>query len=164
MCLESCYLLIMACSQRKRLDPGWLPAIDRYDGGNYRVLRKARKEGYWPENLDVLILSAKYGLVGALAPIHYYEQRMTPERARELKPEVTEALKACIQQERYREVYVDLGRDYLPAVEGLEELFKDSSLTYAEGRIGERLAQLRCWLVTKCGQPLAQHLVSGSSR
>ncbi|MFN8458221.1 MAG: hypothetical protein U0401_26815 [Anaerolineae bacterium] len=28
-------LLILACSQRKRPDPGLLPAIERYDGGSF---------------------------------------------------------------------------------------------------------------------------------
>ena len=32
-------LLIMSCSQRKRPDLGLLPAIERYDGGHFRVLR-----------------------------------------------------------------------------------------------------------------------------
>src|SRR5436305_3237505 len=50
-------VLILSCSQRKRLDFGLLPAIERYDGGHFRVLRKARREGYWPEAMDVLILS-----------------------------------------------------------------------------------------------------------
>lgn len=52
-------LLIVSCSQRKRSDLGLLPAIERYDGVYFRLLRKAQREGYWPENLDVLILSAQ---------------------------------------------------------------------------------------------------------
>lgn len=30
-------LLILACSQRKRPDPGLLPAIERYDGPQFQV-------------------------------------------------------------------------------------------------------------------------------
>src|SRR5262245_4306372 len=48
---EFTYLLIMACSQRKRSEPNLLPAIERYDGVHFRVLRKAQREGYWPANL-----------------------------------------------------------------------------------------------------------------
>ena len=81
MSTEHRYLLIVACSQRKRSDPGLLPAIERYDGVNFRVLRKARREGYWPENLDVLILSAKYGLLKPDTLIEDYDSRMTQERA-----------------------------------------------------------------------------------
>ena len=79
---ETRYLLIVACSQRKRSDPYLLPAIERYDGGNFRVLRKAMREGYWPQNMDVLILSAKYGLINASTFIADYDQRMNRERAK----------------------------------------------------------------------------------
>ncbi len=48
------YVLILGCSGRKRVDPAPLLALDRYDGVNYRVLRKARAEGHWPPSLDVL--------------------------------------------------------------------------------------------------------------
>ncbi len=144
------YLLIIACSQRKCSDPGLLPAIKRYDGVNFRVLRKAKREGYWPENLDVLILSAKYGLISIYTPIADYEQRMNPDRAHELKTQVTQTLEIHARQNTYHEVYVDLGQDYQPAVEELRKLFNSSTVMYAKGRIGERLAHLKHWLVTKC--------------
>jgi hypothetical protein len=47
-------LLIVSCSQRKRPDPGLLPALDRYDGGHFRILREAQREGYWPETMELL--------------------------------------------------------------------------------------------------------------
>ncbi len=89
---EARYLLIVACSQRKRSDNGLLPAIARYDGPTYLMLRKAKREGYWAENLDVLILSAKYGLIEMSTPIANYEQRMNRQRASELKAQVTQTL------------------------------------------------------------------------
>ncbi len=58
MCSNPRSLLVLSCSQRKRPDSSLLPAIERYDGGNHRLLRKAKREGHWPESLDVLILSA----------------------------------------------------------------------------------------------------------
>jgi cytoplasmic iron level regulating protein YaaA (DUF328/UPF0246 family) len=144
------YLLIIACSQRKRSDTGLLPAIERYDGGNYRLLRKAKREGYWPESLDVLILSAKYGLIQASTPIANYEQRMSRERARELKAQIMQSLLRYAQQNAYYEVYVDLGQDYIFTVAGIEKLFNNSLVNYAKGRIGERLSQLKTWIVEKC--------------
>ena len=144
------YLLIVACSQRKRSDVGLLPAIERYDGGNYRLLRKAKREGHWPESLDVLILSAKYGPIEASTPIVNYEQRMNKERASELKAQTMQALQSYAQQNAYNEVYVDLGQDYIFTVEGVEKLFNNSLVRYAKGRIGERLFQLKTWIVEKC--------------
>jgi hypothetical protein len=63
MCAGCAYLLIVSCSQRKRSELGPLPTLERYDGVHFRVLRKARREGYWPEKLNVLIVSARYGLL-----------------------------------------------------------------------------------------------------
>jgi hypothetical protein len=42
-------LLIVTCSQRKRSDRELLPALKRYDGIFFRILRKAQREGYWPD-------------------------------------------------------------------------------------------------------------------
>src|SRR5260221_14613918 len=98
-------MLIIACSQRKCLEPGLLPALERYDGGSYRLLRKAKREGYLPEKLDVLILSAKYGLITASTSIATYEQRMTLERAKELQAQTVQTLQNYVQQNSFREVY-----------------------------------------------------------
>src|SRR2546421_6537643 len=86
------YLLIIACSQRKRSDVDLLPAIDRYDGGNYRLLRKAQREGNWPNGLNVLILSAKYGLIESSTLIADYNQRMNRARASELQEKTLQTL------------------------------------------------------------------------
>ena len=147
---ETRYLLIVACSQRKRSDPYLLPAIERYDGGNFRVLRKAMQEGYWLQNIDVLVLSAKYGLIDASTFIADYDQRMNRERARELKTQTIQILQSYATRGRYREVYVELGQNYYFAVDGLSNLFQDSLIIYAEGRVGERQAQLKNWIVAKC--------------
>jgi hypothetical protein len=59
-------LLLIACSNRKVRTRGLLPAIERYDGVTYRVIRKAMREGYFPPNVDVKILAARNsGFCGA---------------------------------------------------------------------------------------------------
>jgi hypothetical protein len=51
-------LLIAACSQRKRADEGLLPAIERYDGPVYRVLRRfLRQHPSKPPGIYITILS-----------------------------------------------------------------------------------------------------------
>ncbi len=142
------YLLIVACSQRKRPDPGLLPAIERYDGVNYRVLRKAQRDGYWPNNLDVLILSAKFGLIRLDTPIENYNLRMTRERAMELQNKVGTDLDAQFRKNSYTAVYVNLGKEYLAALASSQGLPKLSSQTrYASGGIGKRMAQMKSWLI-----------------
>ncbi len=69
-------LLILGCSQRKRADPGQLPAIERYNGPRYQTLRKYLKQN--PDDPpDVLILSARFCIMAADRPIENYDQIMT---------------------------------------------------------------------------------------
>lgn len=145
-------LLILSCSARKRVDPDLLPAIERYDGVSYRLLRKAIREDHWPQNLDFLIVSAKYGLIEACSPTANYDQRMTCARMNQLKPQIMSALQRRAEHEHYVEIYVDLGQDYALVLEGIEELFRDSVVTWSRGRIGERLRQLKEWIIRKNGE------------
>lgn len=144
---ERRYLLILSCSKRKRPDPGLLPAIERYDGVNFRVLRKARREGYWPDHLDVLILSAKYGLLEWDKPIENYDSRMTQKRALELQSTVGTQLSGYLSQTDYQEVFINLGRAYLIALASAQqELNIQEKVRYATGGIGKKMAQMKSWL------------------
>jgi|SRR5215210_261396 len=44
-------MLILACSQRKRLDKKLLPAVERYDGAAFRVLRRFLRENQLNPNV-----------------------------------------------------------------------------------------------------------------
>lgn len=140
------YLLLLACSQRKRTDAALLPALERYDGGNYRLLRKAQRENRFPMNLDVLILSAKYGLITSSTSIPDYNQRMNHDQAIALKAQIMQKLQEVATQKRYNEIYVELGQEYLAAIDDLDQVFCQTTIIYAHGRIGERLAKLKQWL------------------
>ena len=57
-------LLILSCSQRKRETQEPLPAIERYNGPLFFVLRRFLREcPRQARQLDVYILSAAYGLI-----------------------------------------------------------------------------------------------------
>lgn len=143
------YLLILACSQRKVDCQNLLPAIERYDGGSYRVIKKAKRELKNLDNIKILILSAKYGLIETVTPIANYEQRINRERAKELNHEVLQALRKYAIADDYLEIYIDLALDYSLAIEGVQSLFPRSRFVFAKGRIGERLRQLKLWLEEK---------------
>lgn len=150
--LTSKKLLILACSQRKREDKSLLPAVERYDGGSFRVLRKAQKDCSLLNRIDTLILSAKYGLIESRTPIYHYEQRMDSNRAKQLKSQVAEVLQDYSSRSfDYDEVYVDLGQDYRNAIVDLPKFFPESKIIFARGRIGERLKSLKKWLTQKNG-------------
>ncbi len=141
------YLLLVSCSQRKNSDSSLLPAIERYDGVNFRVLRKARREGYFAENLDILILSAKYGLLDSDYPIENYNCKMTRERALALQSEVSVGLDSHLNREDYREIFVNLAKTYLIAIEQSDGIRRAGQrVLYPTGGIGCKMSQMKKWL------------------
>src|SRR3990172_900462 len=111
------HLLILACSQRKNEDPSLAPAIHLYDGVNYRVLRKFLLERGWPPGLQIKILSAKYGLIDASTIIKPYDLRLDKRTAEKMNKRILNDLKKL---EAPASIFVNLGKDYLPATKGLE--------------------------------------------
>src|SRR5438876_8192252 len=96
-------LLIISCSQRKKPDAGLLPAIDRYDGPAFRVLRKFLVEA--PAHPPViLILSAKYGLIEAAQPVPDYDCRMSAALATRLRPQILTAGRRLLGSDHWQEV------------------------------------------------------------
>ncbi len=137
------HLLLLGCSDRKRIVKGKLPALELYDGVNFRVLRKFLNQRGWPPGLCIKILSAKYGLIDATDLIETYNERLTKGAARQKNGEVLEVLK---ETGKFVAVFVNLGKDYLPAIEGIDSLFNKDRIVYAEGGIGLKMAQMKRWL------------------
>lgn len=134
------HLLIMSCSDTKRPDPVPLPAVERYDGPFYRVLRSHLRTSLWPRDLSVAVLSAKYGLIGGLFSIEAYDQRMTLERARLISREATEVARRWAQE--HASVHLVLGKDYLAALDTDALRAQGVEPTVAEGPIGRKLQHL----------------------
>jgi len=133
--------LVLGCSQTKRSIAGSAPAIARYDGPLFRVLRAFLRDHLWPERLSVAVLSAEHGLIGALSGISDYNHRLTPERAREIRPEVTQGLSRLLTHHGAADLF--MGRGYLEAID-LDVLGRGAQkITFIEGGIGQKLRQLR---------------------
>jgi len=137
------HLLILACSKTKNDRRIPAPALSLYDGGSFQVLRKFFREYGWPPGLDVRILSAKYGLIEATEVIELYDQRMSVQAAVALRNDVLSELR---KRPRPESAFINLGKDYLPAVQGIESQFPGSEVIHATGRIGERMHQMKEWL------------------
>lgn len=142
-------LLILSCSQRKRPSHDSLPAIERYNGPLFAVLRRyLRESSHQKLGLDIFILSAAYGLIPGDYPTPLYDQRMSKSRAQELEPQVT-ALFSDLLQDNYDSILFVLGKTYLRAFGNLHELKSDKAiLEVAGGTIGKKQAQLKRWLWT----------------
>ena len=54
-------LLILGCADRKRDSSGLLPALDRYDGPAYRVIRNFLREYQWSEDVSIAVLLQSMG-------------------------------------------------------------------------------------------------------
>ncbi len=161
-------LLILSCSQRKSHKEGLLPAIERYDGPLFRVLRRYQKTQDTRNQetelkLDIYILSAEFGLISAKYLIPDYDCCMTRQRAQMIRPVVMDKLKnlltgAC----RFQELFICLGRDYRPALEGWEAFVRqDMAVHVAWGTIGMRQSQLYEWLY---GTPPSAYTPSKSEK
>ena len=143
-------LLILSCSAAKKHNCEPMPAIDRYDGPAFRVVRKALTDGVIGPDTYIRIISAKHGLISGAEWIYDYDQRVTPARAKELTSAVTtELLRWFWLRVECGGVFVNVGRDYSLALAGLGDYCRRHSIPYVEaaGGIGQRLAQMKAWLV-----------------
>lgn len=137
------HLLILPCSKEKNSATGLLPAIERYRGPFYRTVNKTGQKN----NLDITILSAKYGLIPADTLIEYYKLKMNEPRAVELQTKVLQEFRTQLDGNRYDEIFINLGKQYMKALDGIQDCVPETTkLIIAEGRIGQRLKQMKEWL------------------
>lgn len=142
-------LLIISCSKSKNRTKKLLPAIERYTGAWYEVISKLKKENKFPSNLDIVIISAKYGFLKSTDLIEDYDLRMDEKRARGLNYEIMENLNHFLEKKHYNTIFINLGKDYLPAIHGLEDITRqDTKVIYAKGRVGERKSQMKNWILS----------------
>ncbi len=131
-------LVVLGCSATKFEVAGHVPAVHLYDGPMYRVLRSHLRTHRWPKQLSIGVLSAKYGLIGSVAPIETYDQRMTTDRAASLRSQVTTTLSGLVKQDT--QVHLVLGKDYLQSIDS-GALDKRANVHCVEGGIGVKLQQ-----------------------
>lgn len=143
----SSLLLLIACSGRKSQVKGRIPAIDRYDGVSYKIIRKLQREGHYPSDLDIKILSAEYGLIDANTPIPFYDRRMNKKRAEELHKGTLEKISALLNGRKYSKLFINLGKDYMRAIDGYQEfLDPKTEVRIAEGGIGLKSKAMKEWI------------------
>ncbi len=141
-------LLILSCSARKHQVAGEVAAWDLYDGVAFRVLKQLQKEGRFPEDVDILILSARYGLIRPHDKITFYDQRMNRRIAEHQAPHNCALLRRMMSAGKYTEVFVNVGRTYLLALHPFATWVSPSvKIVVAAGGIGRKLRQMKQWLL-----------------
>lgn len=125
-------LLVQSCSATKEPVDTPVPALDLYDGYFFRIIKKALRAGRFQPGLDILIISAEHGAVEPDDEIGYYDHRMDTERANELNDDVVTAIASKVDAQQYDKIWINLGKDYLPAVDGVENTV-DVPVRHIEG-------------------------------
>jgi len=133
-------LLILSCSNKKK--DGLMKAIELYDGPAYHIVRNYLKRS--PDNIDIKILSAKYGLIDPDLAISTYDQKMTNEKALEYIKKYKNIIKDFVQ--KYDDIFVYGGKYYKMVI---KEVIKSNKIKYSERGIGKQLSQLKRWLYEK---------------
>jgi hypothetical protein len=140
-------LIILACSARKKGGPEPVPAIERYDGPMWQILRNfMRDEPLFAECTDILALSAEFGLITSNDLIPLYERKMAPSRAVELRPQVLQRLQ-CFLSSTHTDICLALSEQYMHTLAGWEVLVPEGTrITQTDGPMGVKLAQFKAWL------------------
>lgn len=142
-------LVILPCSMTKNRSLGGIPALERYDGPFFRTLRKAMEEEVLREDLRFLILSAKHGIVELNDKILWYDQVMTPERAKELREGVgmwegwgveMDVYNFCNHEKVFGKIHIFCAGTYL---EALKDMTGQDDIEIIKGGIGEKAGQLK---------------------
>jgi hypothetical protein len=138
--------LFLSCSRRKSPEAELMPAIRRYEGPCFRVLRSyLRDAGENP--LRIWILSAEHGLIRGQDPILPYDRIMTPTRADTLRPSVMATFAAALRTEPFQEACVCMGSTYARAMSHCWQFLSNSVQVYhTHGSIGGQASQLKAWL------------------
>lgn len=151
-------LLVQSCSETKVDTKTAVPALERYDGYFYKIIKKAIDEGQFDSAIDICCLSAEHGLIDADEPIEPYDRRMDEERAAALRSDVVESLRAKISDGEYEQVIVNTGAVYRRALEGFATDLSVDVVHLDGGGIGQKGHQLKQIVRTDCPSSTAiQH-------
>ena len=142
------FLLIVSCSGKKNKTKKKIPAIKRYEGVYYKVINKLKRENKFPSNLDVIIISAKYGFLKQNDLIENYDLKMNKKQARKLNKSIVRDLRNYTRDKKYKEIFINLGKDYMLSIEGFEQFIpKETKIIVANGAIGKKMKQMKEWIL-----------------
>lgn len=124
-------LLVQSCSKSKNQPKEAVPALDLYSGYFFKIIKKAIDDNEFDQDIDILILSAKYGLIDADTEIGWYDQEMDACRAAELTPVVQTEFRNRVK-EKYNQVIINAGKIYQRTLAGSSSI-EDVDVHYIEG-------------------------------
>lgn len=69
------------------------------------------------DKIDIVIISAKYGVLRPDTLIEYYDMIMTRTRAEEMRSAISDALETILDKGHYSQIFVLLDPEYMEAIE-----------------------------------------------
>jgi hypothetical protein len=157
-------ILVLGCSQRKVSRGGLLPAINRYDGPAFRVLRRYMRENPQCE-LTVFILSARFGLMKGCTAIPKYDQKLDASACKRLRPQINRALSTMVRDCSVGEILVVASRVYIELLsEGLVGAGMMNLVLLAPPGNGAPLTCLHDWLRGRRGGKHPPRRLNGNSQ
>lgn len=138
--------LILSCSCSKKPSELPLPAVERYDGPAFRVLRRFLRKAELPPPA-IRILSAEFGLIAPDENISFYDRRMTKSRADELQPAITASFEPFWKSNQIDDLMVVASSHYVEALAGCFLMVSDGvTVNVTSGSIGRQVSVLHDWL------------------
>ncbi|MHA2232601.1 MAG: DUF6884 domain-containing protein [Candidatus Hodarchaeales archaeon] len=146
---ESNALLLIACSATKDSQGNDLPAILRYQGFSYVPLKVLLLANRWPLNVDIMILSAKYGLLQPLDHIPLYDERLTAENSEEKRELIRQQINS-LELTRYGACILNVPKSYTEFAEPLESQLQNNGCEILKkiARASDRNDAMINWLLS----------------
>ena len=143
-------LLILGPSYRRNPSPEPLPAIERYDGQFYRIVRKYMDE-LREKDVDVIIITEDLDVVTPEMKLPYKPPTgdqwkvfqpsvKDSEKVRKLQEQILEVVKS----KRYDEIFIALNRYYRQLLPDLTP-YANKVIAYSKG-FGKKMRYLKEWL------------------
>jgi hypothetical protein len=140
--------IILSCSKKKTLTKGLIPAIERYDGAAFRLIRRYIRVSGNP--LDIFILSGKFGLIPHTQRIPYYDSKLTLTKACKMRNKIHSQAKQLFLTDsngKEKNYFINLGQIYQHAfVKILDDLSVQAQVISVTGSSGNRLSKMHDWL------------------
>jgi hypothetical protein len=139
-------LVILGCSQRKIRTAGVLPAINRYDGPVFRVIRRYLREDP-RKRPDIYILSGKFGLIEASTRIPHYDEKLDSAGCDRLRPQINRTLRELVCRGQFEEILLVASNLYVNLLlQSLSNIGVTAKVLAAPPGNGPPLTCLHGWL------------------
>ena len=149
-------LIIVSASLRRLEEPSNpIPALDRFDGVYFRIIKKYKREGKL-QDTDCVIVSKKFGIIDQNERVPYYKPdhidkfgylNMNESQIKKLREENLARLKEIFAKSKYSEIFVNVGKHFMELIKGFEKL-TSAKIIYASGRgLGPKAQHMKKWIL-----------------